>query len=440
MNKRDEEILGLGMGPRISVPEKEDKTYEMAARFVDDNGNPTKELNLPDKAAAMHAKNRQANELKRGEEGYRTREFSYDVNNDPLFQQYKAQAVRGGQKAMTDTMAKVAAQTGGIAGSYAVSAGAGAYNDYMQGVNDVIPELEQLAYAKYQDDLNRDYNIYKMDEAKRLEDAEYNAMMHGFQNYGGPLTDEQKALIYANGGYITPEGDVVDANGNVIKRGTGYDTEIATAKLEEAQKRNEDLFAAYLAGADLGADARYLEELGYTYANGVLYDFDGKPIEQVWKTPEKKDKSDLTEAISALSYSINNKKSLSDKYKGILNSYGFRYDGKNWVNADGVNALNYFETEGTSGTVGNEIPVKPGDDVLDEPEGEEPKKPSEVIPENKAGKYTPTDVVEGTVQSYLVAGDTKGARTYLENKFNNGEISKKQLDDIVNKHFYQFVM
>ena len=215
--KEEDEILAMGMGPRREMPKEEADIN--TGRFAADT--PFKPLYQPgDKAAMNHAKNREAREVKRGEEGYRTREFEYELDKDPLWQQYISSARRNGQNAMTDTMAKVASQTGGIAGSYAVSAGAGAYNDYMQRANDVIPELEQIAYQKYQDDLARDREIYEMDESKIIEKAQYNATMHGHQNYGRPLTDDEKMLIWANGGYVTPDGDVIDANGNLIKRGT----------------------------------------------------------------------------------------------------------------------------------------------------------------------------------------------------------------------------
>lgn len=232
---------------------------------------------------------------KTAEERFRTREFEYDLESDPLWQQYITSAKRNGQNAMTDTMAKVASQTGGIAGSYAVAAGAGAYNDYMQRANDVIPELEQIAYQKYQDDLARDLKIYEMDEKKRIEDAQYNATLSTHQNYGRPHTDEEKMLIHANGGYITPDGDIVDANGNLIKRGTKYDEEVAAAKAEEEAKvlkteydKANNAIVNYMLGNDLKSeDVLMLLDLGYNYANGILYDPFGNAVEQSYKKAEE---------------------------------------------------------------------------------------------------------------------------------------------------------
>ena len=76
--------------------------------------------------------------------------FSYDMNGDALYQQYKNQYGLQGQQAMMDTMGQAQAMTGGYGNSYAQSVGQQAYQGYMQQLNDKIPELYQLALSKYQ--------------------------------------------------------------------------------------------------------------------------------------------------------------------------------------------------------------------------------------------------------------------------------------------------
>ena len=49
--------------------------------------------------------------------------FSYDLNGDALYRQYKDRAVKNGRLAMMDTMGQAAAMTGGYGSSYAQSAG-----------------------------------------------------------------------------------------------------------------------------------------------------------------------------------------------------------------------------------------------------------------------------------------------------------------------------
>lgn len=75
--------------------------------------------------------------------------FSYDLNGDALYQQYKNQFAQQGKMASMDVMGQAAAMTGGYGNSYAQSVGQQAYQGYLQQLNDKIPELYQLALSKY---------------------------------------------------------------------------------------------------------------------------------------------------------------------------------------------------------------------------------------------------------------------------------------------------
>lgn len=88
--------------------------------------------------------------------------FKYDVNGDALYQQYKDRYIHNGQRAMQDTMGQAAALTGGYGSSYAQNVGQQAYNEYMMGLNDVIPELQQLALDKYDRETSRLQNQYAL--------------------------------------------------------------------------------------------------------------------------------------------------------------------------------------------------------------------------------------------------------------------------------------
>ena len=76
-------------------------------------------------------------------------QFSYNLNADPLYQQYKDQYMRGGKLAMQDTMGQAAQLTGGYGNSYAATAGNQAYQGYLTGLNDKVPDLYSLALSKY---------------------------------------------------------------------------------------------------------------------------------------------------------------------------------------------------------------------------------------------------------------------------------------------------
>ena len=98
--------------------------------------------------------------------------FSYDMNADVLYQQYKDQYMLQGQKAMMDTMGQAAAMTGGYGNSYAQSVGQQAYQGQLQQLNDKLPELYQLALSKYQ-----------MEEDQMYKQASLMAQMEN-QDYG----------------------------------------------------------------------------------------------------------------------------------------------------------------------------------------------------------------------------------------------------------------
>ena len=95
-------------------------------------------------------------------------DFSYDVNGDALYQQYKDQYINQGRLAMMDTMGQAAAMTGGYGNSYAATVGNQAYQGYLQKLNEVVPELYNMAYNMYQqegEDLRYAYES-KKDEYK----------------------------------------------------------------------------------------------------------------------------------------------------------------------------------------------------------------------------------------------------------------------------------
>ena len=88
--------------------------------------------------------------------------FSYDLNGDALYQQYKDQYMTQGNMAMMDTMGQAAAATGGYGNSYAQTVGQQTYQGYLQQLNDKVPELYQLALSKYNmegDQLLNQYNV-----------------------------------------------------------------------------------------------------------------------------------------------------------------------------------------------------------------------------------------------------------------------------------------
>ena len=88
--------------------------------------------------------------------------FSYDLNGDALYNQYKNQYMTQGKLAMADTIGQASSLTGGYGNSYAATVGNQAYQGYLQGLNDKVPELYQLALDKYNregEDLQNQYAL-----------------------------------------------------------------------------------------------------------------------------------------------------------------------------------------------------------------------------------------------------------------------------------------
>lgn len=113
------------------------------------------------------------------------KDFQYDVNADPLYQQYRDQYMRNGQMAMGDTMGQAAQLTGGYGNSYAMQAGQQAYNGYMQGLNDKIPELYSLAMQAYNNQTNDMMNRYNL--MGTAENSEYGRYQDSMSAYNTEL-------------------------------------------------------------------------------------------------------------------------------------------------------------------------------------------------------------------------------------------------------------
>jgi hypothetical protein len=101
--------------------------------------------------------------------------FSYDLNGDALYQQYKDKYMQQGKMAMQDTMGQAAAMTGGYGNSYAATAGNQAYQAHLENLNDIVPELYQMAYDKYNQegqDLYNQFGLLSSDRSQKYGEWE----------------------------------------------------------------------------------------------------------------------------------------------------------------------------------------------------------------------------------------------------------------------------
>ncbi len=128
-------------------------------------------------------------------------QFSYDMDSDAMYEQMKDQYIRQGQMAMMDTMGKAATMTGGYGNSYAQGVGQQAYQEYLQGFNDVVPDLYQMAldaYTREGQALGDKYAVLADKRGDELEAAELAASLGDYSllaKYYGWTDDYMDGLV-----------------------------------------------------------------------------------------------------------------------------------------------------------------------------------------------------------------------------------------------------
>ena len=134
------------------------------------------------------------------------KEFEYDLESDPMWDIYKDQYTRAGQQAMEDTLGKVSAATGGLASSYASTASAQAYNDYMQELNSIIPTLEQNAYNRYLNEYN--LNSQTLNTLMDVDNTDYNRFLDQI-NYETNQTATEKEELATKQEFANSQIDAI---------------------------------------------------------------------------------------------------------------------------------------------------------------------------------------------------------------------------------------
>lgn len=169
--------------------------------------------------------------------------FSYDVNEDALFQQLKEQYAMMGQQAMMDTMGQASALTGGYGNSYAQGVGQQAYQGYIQQLTDRVPDFYQVALNQYLNEGSqmRD-NISMLMQQESVDYGQYRDLVGDQQwqdtfDYGkarDEIADQQWRETF-------DYGKTQNAYSNLVALMTGYgykpsDAEMAAAGMSASQR------------------------------------------------------------------------------------------------------------------------------------------------------------------------------------------------------------
>ena len=97
--------------------------------------------------------------------------FTYSIDADALFRQYRDRYQSLGRRAMEDTMGRSQAMTGGYGNSWAQTAGQQSYQSYLGELSQITPKLYEQALERYKQE-GRDLQT-RYDAAKAMEQEEY---------------------------------------------------------------------------------------------------------------------------------------------------------------------------------------------------------------------------------------------------------------------------
>ena len=173
-------------------------------------------------------------------------QFTYDPNEDALYQSYKQSYAQLGQMAMEDTMGQATGLTGGYGSSYAQSVGLQQYDAYLQKLSDVYPELYSMAYNRYMDEGDALQQQYAM--MFEQSEADYQKYLDMLERqdiaYDRQYTEEKDAY--------NRERDAYDRLAEMMIT-MGYvptDEELAAAGMSDAHK---EAYLGYYNGLQTGS-------------------------------------------------------------------------------------------------------------------------------------------------------------------------------------------
>lgn len=155
--------------------------------------------------------------------------FSYDVNADELYRTFRQQAMAKAEASRRDATARAAGLTGGYGSTYAGAVGNAAYDSAMESVDEIIPELYNAAYSRYQQE-GQDL-LTKASVAGQIGDRLYNESQTKAQNSAQAVVDQQIAEEELLASIIDPEG----SNKKIIAALQNYSTPQGQAKYLASQ-------------------------------------------------------------------------------------------------------------------------------------------------------------------------------------------------------------
>ena len=155
----------------------------------------------------------------------------WDKDTDPSYQAYRKEYLREADRTMEDTLGAYAQNTGGIAGSAAITAASQAADYYKAQLNDKIPELYENAYGRYLNDVANQQNMANllMNAETMNQNQYYDRINYAMSKWAqmGYADQEVASILGVTAG--TPTSDQSYTDWNTAFEREQYDNEFALA-------------------------------------------------------------------------------------------------------------------------------------------------------------------------------------------------------------------
>lgn len=216
--------------------------------------------------------------------------FSYDVDEDPLFQQALSSAMKSGHQAMTDTIGQASALTGGYGSTYATTAGNQAYNAFIEDAYNNLPEYYKMAREAYDKDGEEMFRQFGV--VSELDDKEYNRNLAAYD-----ATYQHRNAMYNEeyGEYRDEKSDAFAMADLEMRQYGQKSTDFYNLYAMSADRADKEYERQYKTWADEVNKALELSKMGQAdYWNQYGYD---------WETEQNKLKMEHESSENALNRS-----------------------------------------------------------------------------------------------------------------------------------------
>lgn len=164
----------------------------------------------------------------------------YEKETDPSYQAYRKEYLREADRTMEDTLGAYAQNTGGIAGSQAITAASQAADYYKAQLNDKILELDDSAYNRYLGEVAKQQNLagILMNAESQAQSQYYNQINYALSKWSqmGYADQEVAGILGVTAG--TPTSDQSYTDWATAFEETQYNNEMAAAAAKAAAKAN----------------------------------------------------------------------------------------------------------------------------------------------------------------------------------------------------------